>query len=65
MEKASDAARAVAAIVAAVADGEVTPGEAAELSRLVEKYANILLASRGAWRNWKRQQGKRNDWNSR
>ena len=45
MATASDAANAVAAIVAAVAEGEVTPAEAAELSRLVENYSKNLMAT--------------------
>jgi hypothetical protein len=35
----------MAAITAGVAGGEVTPGEAAELSRLVEAYVRALEAS--------------------
>jgi hypothetical protein len=45
METASDAANAVAAIVAAVAEGEVTPAEAVELSKLVENYSKTLVAT--------------------
>ena len=32
----------MAALTAAVAAGEMTPGEAAELSRLVEAYTKVL-----------------------
>jgi hypothetical protein len=35
----------MAAITAAVASGEITPGEAAELSKLVEAYVKALEAS--------------------
>lgn len=42
---AADAARAMAVITAAVAVGDVTPGEAAELSRLVEAYVKAVEAS--------------------
>jgi hypothetical protein len=40
-----DAARAIASITAAVATGEITPGEAAEVSRLVETYLKAINAS--------------------
>jgi hypothetical protein len=42
---AADAAQAMAVITAAVAAGDLTPGEAAELSRLVEAYVKALEAS--------------------
>jgi hypothetical protein len=42
---AADAARAMAVITAAVATGDLTPGEAAELSRLVEAYVKALEAN--------------------
>ena len=45
MEKAADAAKAVAAIAQAVADGELTPSEASELSDFVENYAKALEIS--------------------
>jgi uncharacterized protein DUF5681 len=45
LEAPGDAARAMAAITAAVASGEITPGEAAELSKLVEAYVKALEAS--------------------
>jgi hypothetical protein len=38
----ADAAEAVAAIAAAVAPGAITPGEAAELSRLVDNYIRAI-----------------------
>jgi hypothetical protein len=38
----ADAAGAMAAIVAAVAAGEITPGEAAELSRLIDAYMRAI-----------------------
>jgi len=41
----TDAARAIASITAAVAAGEITPGEAAEVSRLVETYLKAINAS--------------------
>jgi hypothetical protein len=39
MERAADAVKAAAAIAQAVADGELTPSEANELSGLVANYA--------------------------
>jgi hypothetical protein len=45
LQSAADAAGAMVAITAGVAAGEVTPGEAAELSRLVEAYVKALEAS--------------------
>ena len=44
MKEARDAVNASAAIVAAVASGDLTPPEAAELSKLVESYARVLQA---------------------
>src|SRR6266550_2410017 len=44
LRSAADAAGAMAAITAAVATGEITPGEAAELSKLVEAYVKVLEA---------------------
>ena len=43
--KAEDAARGFAAIVAAVASGQLTPSEAGELSEVVDTYARALLAN--------------------
>ena len=45
MQKASDAANAAAAIVAAVSVGELTPSEASELTKVVECYARTLQVS--------------------
>jgi len=45
LEGASDAVRAMATITAAVAAGEISPGEATELSRLVQGYVVALEAS--------------------
>ena len=44
MLEAKDAVNASAAIVAAVASGELTPTEASELSKVVESYARTLQA---------------------
>jgi hypothetical protein len=41
----ADAKQASAAILNAVADGELTPGEAAELSRLLDSFTRVLEAS--------------------
>jgi len=43
--KAEDAANGFAAIVAAVASGQLTPSEAGELSKVVDTYARALLAT--------------------
>ena len=45
LRSAGDAVGAMASITAAVAIGEITPGEAAELSRLVEAYVKALAAN--------------------
>jgi hypothetical protein len=45
LETALDAKVAAAAIVQAVAEGDLTPSEAAELSRLVENFTRILEAT--------------------
>ena len=45
LAKAQDASSSLAAIVAAVASGELTPTEAGELSKVVDTYARALLAS--------------------
>jgi Family of unknown function (DUF5681) len=45
LETAADAVKAAGALVAAVASGELTPSEAAELSRLVENFTRVLEAS--------------------
>ena len=44
MTEAKDAVSASAAIVAAVATGDLTPSEASELSKVVESYARTLQA---------------------
>jgi hypothetical protein len=44
LRSAADAASAMAALTAGVATGEVSPGEAAELSKLVEAYVKALEA---------------------
>jgi hypothetical protein len=43
--KAEDAAAGLAAIIAAVASGELTPSEAGKLSKVVDTYARALLAT--------------------
>ena len=45
LRSAADAASAMAALTAGVAAGEVTPGEAGELSKLVEAYIRALEAN--------------------
>jgi hypothetical protein len=45
LQSAADAAAAVAAITAAVADGGITPGEAAELAKLVETFVSAVEAT--------------------
>jgi hypothetical protein len=45
MKEAKDAVRASAAIVAAVAGGDLTPIEAAELSKVIDSYARVLQAA--------------------
>lgn len=42
---ASDAATALAAVVAAVADGDITPAEAGEVARLLAEFVKVLEAS--------------------
>jgi Family of unknown function (DUF5681) len=42
MNGAADAAKSLASIVAAVGNGELTPSEASELTKLVEGYARVL-----------------------
>ena len=44
MNEAKDAVNASAAIVAAVAGGDLTPSEAAELSKVVDSYSRTLQA---------------------
>src|ERR1700704_6949262 len=45
IKSAADAAKASAALVAAVASGELAPSEAAELGKLIESYIRALTAS--------------------
>ena len=45
LQCAGDAAEAMAALTGAVAVGDITPGEAAELARLVEAFVRALEAS--------------------
>ena len=45
MKEARDAVNASAAIVAAVANGDLTPKEASELGKLVDSYARTLQAA--------------------
>jgi hypothetical protein len=45
LRKASDARKAMAAITAAVANGEITTSEATELAKLVETFLRALEAS--------------------
>jgi Family of unknown function (DUF5681) len=42
MNQPADAAKGLSAIIAAVANEELTPSEAAELTRLVESFARVL-----------------------
>lgn len=42
METAADAVKASAAVIAAVAEGELTPSEAAELTTMVEAFARTI-----------------------
>jgi hypothetical protein len=42
---AADAVKASAALVAAVAEGDLTPAEAAELGKLIESYVRALEAT--------------------
>ena len=45
MNSAEDAVKAMAAVAIAVARGELTPGEAAELSRVIETYVKAIETS--------------------
>lgn len=45
MEKASDAATVLAAIIEAASTGELTPSEAGDLVKIIESYARTLQAS--------------------
>jgi Family of unknown function (DUF5681) len=45
LETAADAVKATAALVQAVADGDLTPSEAAELAKLVEGFRSALTTA--------------------
>jgi hypothetical protein len=45
LETAADAKKAAAAVVRAVADGDLTPTEAAELSKLLDNFIRVLEAT--------------------
>jgi hypothetical protein len=45
LKSADDASKAMAAITSGVASGELTPSEAAELSRVIETYVKAIEAS--------------------
>src|SRR5829696_8140112 len=45
LETAADAKAAAAAILKAVADGDLTPSEAGELSKLLESYTRVIEAA--------------------
>jgi len=45
LETAGDAKNAAAAIVRAVADGDLTPSEAAELSRVLDNFIRVVEAT--------------------
>jgi hypothetical protein len=45
LEGAGDAGRAMAAITVAVADAQITPSEAAELSKIVDAFVRAIEAS--------------------
>ena len=45
LNSADDASKAMAAITIALASGELTPSEAAELSRVVEAYVKAIEAT--------------------
>jgi hypothetical protein len=45
IERSADAANAMGAILAAVADGAMTPGEAAEIGKLLDNYIKTLEAT--------------------
>jgi hypothetical protein len=50
LETAADAKSAAAAIVRAVADGDLTPSEAAELSKVLDNFTRILATTEFAVR---------------
>jgi hypothetical protein len=45
LETAADAKKAAAAVIAAVAEGELTPSEASELARLLDAFTRVLEVS--------------------
>ena len=45
INSANDAAAAISAILAAVSSGGVTPGEAAEVSKLIDTYVRVVEAT--------------------
>ena len=45
LSTAADAKLAASALVKAVADGELTPGEASELGRLLDAFTRVLDAA--------------------
>jgi hypothetical protein len=45
LETAADTKNAAAAVIAAVAEGELTPSEASELARLLDAFTRVLEAS--------------------
>jgi hypothetical protein len=45
IENAADATKASAAIVSGVAAGDITPGEASELSKVIESHVRVLEAN--------------------
>jgi len=45
LETAADAKNAAAAVIAAVAEGELTPSEASELARLLDAFTRVLEVS--------------------
>ena len=46
IETAEDATKASAAIVSGVAHGDITPGEASELSKVIESHVRVLEANK-------------------
>lgn len=46
IETAADATKASAAIVSGVAAGDITPGEASELSKVIETHVRVLEANK-------------------
>ena len=65
MEKASDAVGASGAIIGAVAKGELTLAEAADLMKIVESFARVLEAADFETRIEQLEETARNDQSSR